>query len=135
MIINNEDNNIDIDYNINYLIDILMKEFELYNIINDIIIDIKKEKNFTLQDLFFVIKSYSYITLESLSAFFDRNNINYNDDDLKSIFNRIQRGKENKICFNKIKNLFEITDYNNNIGFFYNNYDHSNYDNNNEYYN
>ena len=49
------------------------------------------------------------INLISIKAFFDRTGINYNDYDIKSLFNRLDNNKDGKICFNDLKNLFDLS--------------------------
>ena len=62
-----------------------------------------------MQNVFYEIKSYSYITNDSLKAFFDRNEVNYNDKFIKNIFTRFNSKDSNgKISFDKFKNFFDL---------------------------
>ena len=91
------------------IIEILLEEIDLARNLNDLIVNIKQRKDFVIQNVFYEIKSYSYITSDSLKAFFDRNEIDYNDKFIKNIFNRLSNKEKNcKISFNKFKNLFDI---------------------------
>ena len=96
------------------IIDIFLEEIDLSRQLNNLIISMKQNSDFSIQDIFYEIKSYSYITSDSLKAFFDRNEVNYNDKFIKNIFNRFDNKEINgKISFNKFKNFFELP-YNNN---------------------
>ena len=53
---------------------------------DELIISIKQCNDFEIQNIFYEIKSYSYVTSDSLKAFFDRNEVNYNDKFIKNIF-------------------------------------------------
>jgi Ca2+-binding EF-hand superfamily protein len=91
------------------IIEILLEEIDLARNLNDLIVNIKQRKDFVIQNVFYEIKSYSYITSDSLKAFFDRNEIDYNDKFIKNIFNRLSNKEKNcKISFNKFKSLFDI---------------------------
>ena len=100
----------EIDINIEKsVVDILVEEIELAKQLNDLILNIKQFNDFSIQDIFYEIKSYSYITNDSLKAFFDRNEISYNDKFIKNIFNRFDNKEINgKISFNKFKNFFDL---------------------------
>ena len=105
---------IDIDIQKSVL-QIYIEEIELARQLNDLIIDIKQNNDFVIQDIFYEIKSYSYITNESMKAFFDRNEVSYNDKFIKNIFNRFDNKEINgRISFNKFKNFFDLP-YNKNI--------------------
>lgn len=92
------------------IVQIIIKEIEFGEYLNNIINNIKKySMGFCLQDVFLEIKSYSFITKESLKAFFDRHQVNYNDKCIKNIFARFDSKKINgKICYNKLKTFFEL---------------------------
>ena len=91
------------------IIEILLEEIDLARNLNDLIVNIKQRKDFVIQNVFYEIKSYSYITSDSLKAFFDRNEIDYNEKFIKNIFNRLSNKEKNcKISFNKFKSLFDI---------------------------
>ena len=97
------------------VLQIFIEEIELARQLNDMIIDIKQSNDFSLQDIFYEIKSYSYITNESIKAFFDRYEINYNDKFIKNIFIRFDNKEINgRISFNKFKNFFDLS-YNKSI--------------------
>ena len=105
---------IDIDMQKSVL-QIFIEEIELARQLNDLIIDIKRNNDFVIQNIFYEIKSYSYITNDSLKAFFDRNEVSYNDKFIKNIFIRfINKELNGRISFNKFKNLFELP-YNKNV--------------------
>ena len=90
---------------------LLDKECEFCRYIYELINDIKNSNDFNLEEMFYVIKSYSYITNESIKAFFDRNQISYTDNDIKSIITRIENNQDSKICFKRLKMLFDIPDH------------------------
>ena len=106
----------DLDINIEKsILEIFIQEIDLARQLNNIILNIKQFNDFSIQDVFYEIKSYSYITIDSLKAFFDRNEISYNDKFIKNIFNRFDNKEINgKISFNKFKNFFDLP-YNKNI--------------------
>ena len=96
----------DIEKNV---LEILLEEIELARNLNNLIINIKKCNDFDIQNVFYEIKSYSYITSDSLKAFFDRNEVDYNDKFVKNIFSRLSnKDKLCKISFNKFKELFDL---------------------------
>ena len=105
---NDLNNNIDINIQ-KSILQIFIEEIELSKQLNDLILDIKQCKDFIIQDIFYEIKSYSYITNESLEAFFDRNEVNYNEKFIKNIFNRFDKKEINgRISFTKFKNFFDL---------------------------
>ena len=107
-----EDINCPLNPNVeNQVIILLEKEMEFCRYICELINDIKNSNDFNLEDMFFIIKSYSFITSESIRAFFDRNEINYNDNDIKSIITRIDNNQDSKICFERLKMLFDIPEH------------------------
>ena len=90
-------------------LEILLEEIELARHLNDLIIGIKHCQDFVIKNVFYEIKSYSFITNDSLKAFFDRNEVNYNDKFVKNIFTRFNLKDSNgKISFNKLKNFFDL---------------------------
>ena len=91
------------------VLQIFIEEIELGRQLNDLILDIKRNKDFEIQNIFYEIKSYSYITTESLKAFFDRNEVSYNDKFIKNIFYRFSNKEINdRISFNKFKFFFDL---------------------------
>jgi Ca2+-binding EF-hand superfamily protein len=91
------------------ILEILLEEIELSRHLIDLIMNIKQNNDFVIQNVFYEIKSYSYITNDSLKAFFDRNEVDYNDKFIKNIFNRLSlKDTVGKICFNKFKNFFDL---------------------------
>ena len=91
------------------ILDIIIEEIELARNLNDLILNIRDCNDFVIQNVFYEIKSYSYITNDSLKAFFDRNEVNYNDKFIKNIFNRFNTKEINgKISFDKFKTFFDI---------------------------
>ena len=102
-----EENNNNID---KCFLDILIEEINYYRKINDIIISLKHCNDFSIQDVFYEIKSYSYITNDSIKAFLDRNEFNYDDKFIKNILNRFEtKNLKGKIAFNKFKNFFGLS--------------------------
>ena len=114
----------DIDINIEKsILEIFLEEIDLSRQLNNLILNLKQYKDFSIQDIFYEIKSYSYITNDSLKAFFDRNEVRYNEKFIKNIFIRFDNKEINgKISFNKFKNFFDLpynkntTSNNQNIG-------------------
>ena len=100
----------EIDINIEKsIIEIFIKEIQLSRVLNELILKLKQNNNFMIQDVFYEIKSYSYITNDSIKAFFDRNEISYNDKFIKNIFNRFDSKETNgKISFNKFRAFFDL---------------------------
>ena len=91
------------------VLQIFIEEIELGRQLNDLIIDVKRNDDFEIQNIFYEIKSYSYITSESLKAFFDRNEVSYNDKFIKNIFYRFSNKDINdRISFNKFKFFFDL---------------------------
>ena len=90
-------------------LEILLEEIELARHLNDLILGIKHCQDFEIKNVFYEIKSYSYITNDSLKAFFDRNEVNYNDKFVKNIFSRFNtKDTIGKISFNKFSNFFDL---------------------------
>jgi Ca2+-binding EF-hand superfamily protein len=97
------------------ILEILLEEIELSKQLIDLIINIKQCQDFIIQNVFYEIKSYSYITNDSLKAFFDRNEVDYNDKFVKNIFSRLNnKDTVGKISFNKFKKFFDLP-FNKNI--------------------
>ena len=83
---------------------IFQEEIDFARNLNDLILNLKKNTDFMIQNAFYEIKSYSYITSDSLKAFFDRNEVTYNDKFIKNIFSRFDTNDTSgKISFNKFK--------------------------------
>ena len=55
--------------------EILENEIDFIKYISELINELKNTNDFSLQNLFYSIKSYSYITEGSIRAFFDKNGI------------------------------------------------------------
>ena len=94
-----------------------MEEINLARNLNDLILNINRYKDFMIQDVFYEIKIYSYITNDSLKIFFDKNEINYNDKFINLfklfLYDLIDNNEKNeKITFNKFKDFFDLP-YNN----------------------
>ena len=95
--------------------EILIEEINLARKLNNLVIDIKRNNDFVIENLFYELKSYNYITSDSLKAFFDRNELNYDDKFIKNIFNRFNSKNINgKIVFKKFKYFFDISNCMNN---------------------
>ena len=112
---------------------ILENEIDFVNYISELINELKSLNDFNLQDMFYSIKSYSYITEGSIKAFFDKNGINYTTGDIKSIFNRIDFNKDGKISFNDLKILFSLNTLDNHNNNLLRNFSNSDRNNNNTY--
>ena len=96
------------------ILEILLEEIELARQLDELIINIKQCNDFEIQNIFYEIKSYSYVTSDSLKAFFDRNEVNYNDKFIKNIFNRFNtKDIIGKISFEKFKSFFNLSTNNN----------------------
>ena len=103
------------DMNSNEL-NILKNEIQLSKKINEMIQNIKYDsKNFSLEDIYLEIKGYSFITAESLKAFFDRYKIKYSDKDITNIFNRFSSlNTKGRINYNQLKKFFDLVKIGNN---------------------
>ena len=97
--------NADIDKNIEKsILKIFQEEIDFARNLKELILNLKKNSDFMIQNAFYEIKSYSYITNDSLKAFFDRNEVTYNDKFIKNIFSRFDtKETSGKISFNKFK--------------------------------
>ena len=103
-----------IDYNdyfieseiLNLFLQIFKEEKVFGENIFQIINEIKSTEDFSVQLLFNILRGYLYITIESLSAFFDRKHIKYKKSDVENILNRIHRGNSCKISLNRLESLF-----------------------------
>ena len=99
---------IDIDIQKNIL-QIFIEEINLARNLCGLILNLRNCPDFDIQEVFYEIKSYSYITTDSIKAFFDRNDISYNDIFIKNIFNRFDNKEiSGKISFNKFKLFFDL---------------------------
>ena len=91
------------------LLQILFKEIDLARYLFELIDNIKISQDFDIEEIFYAIKSYNFITPESIKAFLDRNGVTYNEMDIKCIFKRMKnKEKEDKISFNKLSTLFDL---------------------------
>lgn len=91
------------------IVNSFMKELEYNKYIIELLSDIKTQQDFSIQDLYYSMKSYSFITTESIKAFLDRNDVSYSEEDIRLIITRINIKKDGKICFNEFKGLFDLT--------------------------
>ena len=99
---------IEIDVQKNIL-QIFIEEINLARNLCGLIVNLRNCPDFDIQEVFYEIKSYSYITTDSIKAFFDRNDISYNDMFIKNIFNRFDNKEiSGKISFNKFKLFFDL---------------------------
>ena len=88
---------------------IFQEEIDFARNLTDLILNLKKNTDFMVQNAFYEIKSYSYITSDSLKAFFDRNEVTYNDKFIKNIFSRFDTNETSgKISFNKFKMFCDL---------------------------
>lgn len=100
----------DLPNDIRYLVvNAFWKEIKYNQSIIELIRDIKGQHDFSIQDLYYSLKSYSFITPESIRAFFDRNDVSCNEEDIRLMITRINIKKDGKICFNEFKGLFDLT--------------------------
>ena len=91
------------------VLQIFIEEIEFARQLNELVVDIKSNKDFNIQNIYYEIKSYSYITVDSMKAFFDRNEVAYNDKFIKNIFGRFNTKEINdRISFNKLKHFFDL---------------------------
>ena len=91
-------------------LELMIEEINLARNLNLLIEEIERCSDFSIENIFYEIKSYSYITKDSLKAFLDRNDINYNDKFIKNIFIRFNSKDLNgKIVFNKFKKFFNLS--------------------------
>ena len=102
----NSEIEIDVQKNI---LQIFIEEINFARNLSNLIINLRNCPDFDIQEVFYEIKSYSYITTDSIKAFFDRNDVSYNDIFIKNIFNRFDNKEiSGKISFNKFKLFFDL---------------------------
>lgn len=87
---------------ISYSVTLMMKrlfdkEIELIRKCNTIIDDIKTRYDFSVKQVFDLIKGIDDITSNDIKRFYDNNKVNYIDNDIEMIMNRIDVNKDGKI--------------------------------------
>ena len=76
------------------VLQIYIEEIELARQLNDLIIGIKRNDDFIIQDIFYEIKSYSYITSESLSRHSQRIIADTRNQEKRNLARPRRRGEE-----------------------------------------
>ena len=86
---------------------ILEKEMELINELNDIAIEIKKSEIFSTYEAFIVIVGGDkYITKNNLGKFLNDNYMEISDEDVSYIMFRIDADNDDKISYEEFKDIF-----------------------------
>ena len=121
---------------LNLFLQIFKEEKNFGEKIFKIVNEVKSSQDFSVEPLFNILRGYLYISIESLSAFFDRKYIKYKKSDVENILNRIDRGNSCKISFNRFQSFFNFSDklYPNNYQI-YNTSTNFNNESNDNYYN
>ena len=121
---------------LNLFLQIFKEEKNFGEKIFKIVNEVKSSQDFSVESLFNILRGYLYISIESLSAFFDRKYIKYKKSDVENILNRIDRGNSCKISFNRFQSFFNFSDklYPNNYQI-YNTSTNFNNESNDNYYN
>ena len=76
---------------------VLEKELELSRMILYILKDLKSRYDFNIHDLYHSVKSWNFITSDSIRNFLEKNGFSYLESDIKSIIKRMDLNKDGKI--------------------------------------
>ena len=76
---------------------VLEKELELSRMVLYILKDLKSRYDFNIHDLYHSLKSWNFITSDSIRNFLEKNGFSYLESDIKSIIKRMDLNKDGKI--------------------------------------
>ena len=122
----------DIEY---YLCKLLEKEILLVKNLDKLLFKLKERKDFSTFDLFFILKEENnFVSMNKIKEIFFKYNINFNNEDIKRIYKRIDINKDGIVSFEDLQKIFgNDLNFNNNFNnpFTEIKYYNNNYNNNN----
>jgi len=87
-------------FNVEYsMVKLLQRELELIRTTWIIIDELKSKNDFNLHDLFHYMKGYGCITSQSMKLFLQRNFIEFDEEDIRTIIKRMDINKDSKVNF------------------------------------
>ena len=119
-------------FNTEYIIVKLLKaELDLIRTTFNFLYELKSRKDFNFQELYNYMKGYGCITFQSMKLFFQKSFINLDEEDIRTIFKRLDINKDNKINFNEFQAFFSFP----NLNYTFNTLSNNNSYKNNDIYN
>ena len=104
----------DVEY---YLCKLLEKEILLVKNLDKLLFKLKERKDFSTFDLFFILKEENnFVSMNKIKEIFFKYNINFNNEDIKRIYKRIDINKDGIVSFEDLQKIFG-NDLNNNNNF------------------
>ena len=96
-----------ISFNVDYAFNkLLEKEIELAKNINYFLNELKTRCDFNIHDIFHLLKSYLYITPESLRSFLQKNSVSFLESDVTNIIKRLDLNKNGQVDLCEFHALF-----------------------------
>ena len=89
---------------------LLEKEVELARMILYILKDLKTRYDFNIHDLYHSVKSWNFISPDSIRTFLEKNEFSYLESDIKSILKRMDLNKDGKIDLSEFHVLLGYPD-------------------------
>ena len=87
-------------FNVEYsMVKLLQRELELIRTTWTIIAELKTRNDFNIHDLFHYMKGYGCITAQSMKLFLQRNFIEFDEEDIRTIIKRLDINKDSKVNF------------------------------------
>lgn len=87
-------------FNVEYsMVKLLQRELELIRTTWTIIAELKSKNDFNIHDLFHYMKGYGCITSQSMKLFLQRNFIEFDEEDIRTIIKRMDINKDSKVNF------------------------------------
>ena len=121
---------------------IIEKEINFIRHLDSLIDELQTRKDFSINNMFCVLKDNNEITYFSLKYLFNKHNIHFDDDDINRILNKFDINKDNHVTFDDFQKIFGFEDCytccnnaksnNNNIYNNYQSYNNENYTNIND---
>ena len=104
----------DIEY---YLCKLLEKEILLVKNLEKLLFKLKERKDFSTFDLFLILKEENnFVSMNKIKEIFFKFNINFNNEDIKRIYKRIDINKDGIVSFEDLQKIFgNDLNFNNNF--------------------
>ena len=87
-------------FNVEYsMVKLLQRELDLIRTTLTLIAELKSRNDFNVHDLFHYIKGYGCITAQSMKLFLQRNFVEFDEEDIRTIIKRLDINKDSKVNF------------------------------------
>ena len=89
---------------------IIEKEINFIRHLDSLIDELQTRKDFSINNMFCVLKDNNEITYFSLKYLFNKHNIHFDDDDINRILNKFDINKDNHVTFDDFQKIFGFED-------------------------